>query len=355
MVLCVEYIAAPAHQEQLRFGPIASRVVHPDDGIGLFDAVPKRKQLQAVSHGLLPFAVEQFAARLGLLDPTRFELVDNRAQSQVGFLVRLYTIYVGRTAAAWRGGPTVRALQALDADEAFTELVKTLIYLSSDVMPDPVPMAAAIGITLDCWRNTELENLHSERRTLSDVVMAKLNVATTRAVRQHITTKGISWDSVGRVLLDPARISGNNGSAAVGDLLTATDWPLLRQSIAAKLDRWMHIEQLAGPEATLRLVSVMGSTSATERWWGNGWWRDYSRSVLQQIRHTAPDAAPATSSEFDWLDLEADLREQPEDVPDDVFGYLIDPPGGQGLRRATLPVRPVTALAPDSDRAGRTQ
>jgi hypothetical protein len=66
--------------------------------------------------------------------------------------------------------------------------LKAVMYLANGVVPDPVPMAAAIGITLDCWRNTELETAHTGSKTLSDMVMAKLNIATTRAVRAYITT-----------------------------------------------------------------------------------------------------------------------------------------------------------------------
>lgn len=336
MVVGVQHVPSPKHRERLVFVPVAAHLEHPDDGIGLLDAVAEPETIVGVSHGLQPFVIEDVAARLGLLDPTRFALpADISAQERVDFLVRLYGRYVGRVAAKWRGGNTLRTLRALDEDGPFTRMLKGVMYLASGVVPDPVPMAAAIGITLDCWRNTELETAHAGSKTLTDVVMAKLNIATTRWVRGYITTSGIDWAGVGGVLLDPERQLSH--AQTVADLVGDRHWRTVQSSIEGTLENWMHIESVAGPEATLRLASAMGSTDYTSRWWGNGWWTEFADQVLRHVEEKFPDLLPSGDDEFAGRRLASDVFHDPESLSDAVLSALIDPPDGKGLRFADLP------------------
>lgn len=344
MVLGVQLDPEPRRTETLTLLPLAAQLAQPDDGIGFFDAVNKPVTLAAVSHGLAPFAVEGFAAELGLLDPTRFRLPKKcSADERAAFLIRLYTTYLGGAAATWRGGSPLKALRALDADDQFGDLLQTAMAFGSGVIPDPVPMAAAIGITLDCWRHTELETAHAGSKTLTDVAMAKLNIGTTRAVRRYITTQGIDWNGVGGVLLDPERQACNDNRDSVG-VLVGTDWPLVAHSIQQSLDEWLHAEQVAGPEATLRLASVMGSSTYTKRWWGNGWWSDFSDSVLRHVEETFPELLHLEADDLASRQLASDLFHRPDALPDTVLKTLIDPPDGQGLRYAPLPKLTVRTL-----------
>lgn len=338
MVLGVQHVPSPKSREQVIFVPVAAHLEHPDDGIGLFDAVTEPETIVGVSHGLQPFVIEDVGARLGLLDPTRFVLPAGvSAQERVDFLLSLYGRYVGRVAAKWRGGNTLQALRVLDADEPFSQMVKTVMYLAQNVVPDPVPMAAAIGITLDCWRNTELETAHAGRKTLTDVVMAKLNIATTRAVRSYITTTGIDWDGVGGVLLDPERQLAP--ARTVAGLVGDQHWPAVQASIQAKLDNWLHIASVAGPQATLRLASALGSTDYTAHWWGNGWWTEFSDQVVHHVEDKFPELLPPGDDEFAGRRLASEVfhDHDPESLPDAVLSALIDPPDGKGLRYADLP------------------
>lgn len=67
-----------------------------------------------------------------LFDPTRFELPsDESAQDRLEFLVRLYGWYIGRLAANWRGGNTLRALHTLDDDEPLTQTLKAVMHLGA--------------------------------------------------------------------------------------------------------------------------------------------------------------------------------------------------------------------------------
>ncbi|UQX88256.1 hypothetical protein M6D93_18505 [Jatrophihabitans telluris] len=350
MVLGVEYGAGDGFDETLRFVPALSLLDQPEDGIGLFDMVTKASEPIASSHGLIPVVVRDVAAPLGLLDPTRIRLAaDTDPAAAKGFMNRLYHGYVGRVAARFRGGPTITALKALDADEAYGSVVQRVAHDAPGVMPDPVLMAATHGIVLHCWRNTALEDVHAGGQIISQVAMAKLNIVTTKAVRPYLTTKGVDWNGVCAVLLDPERSIGRDDGASVGELL-GEDWPLVQNSVASSLADWQHIERVAGPEATLRLLSVAGSSAFTERWWGTGWWPRFADQVYDHVRHAFPDSLPpAPDSDTDGiyrLELQQLLRDEPETLPDDALEALLYPPDQQGLAHAELPEIPVQVMQP---------
>lgn len=239
-----------------------------------------------------------------------------------------------------------RVLRVLDADEPFTQMVKTVIYLASGVVPDSVPMAAAIGITLDCWHNTELETAHSGSKTLTDVVMVRLTIATTRSVRAYVTPSGIDWDGVGGVLLDSERQLAP--ARTVAELVGDQHWPGVQASIQAKLDNWLHIASVAGPRATLRLASAMGSMDYTAHWWGNGWWTELSDQVLHHVEDKFPELLPSGDDEFAGRRLASEVFHDPESLSDAVLTALIDPPDGKGLRYADLPEIKTHRLGADS-------
>jgi hypothetical protein len=331
LVLSVSY---DLKKQELTFQPAAHRLPDPDDGIGLYDAVPETIAVSPQAHGLVPALVEYAAADQDLLDPTRFTMAENVGLSQPVFLQRLYARCIGWEAAKWLGGRKMAALKRLDADDHLTKLMFGLRFLAPDVIPDPVPTAAAIGLTLDCWRHTEIENIHVNSKTLTDVVMAKISIATTRALRAHITTAGVDWEAVVVVLTDPHRRAANGHSIRE---LVGERWPDVRRDIEAKLLGWQHIANLAGPRATLRLLSIMGSTDYTKRWWGNSWWPDFASRVLSDVERDHPELL-GIDDDINYLKLLDDVQNQPEQLPDGILAVLIDPPTGKGLRYTPVPM-----------------
>ncbi len=127
MVLGVEHRRDAERGERLALVPIADYLTQPDDGVGLFDAVAEPVVLEADtdSAGVRSVEIIEAAASAGLLDPTRLPFMVDDATACVKLLVSLYHRYVGRAAATWRGGHTAQALRALDADEPFSDLVKS--------------------------------------------------------------------------------------------------------------------------------------------------------------------------------------------------------------------------------------
>jgi hypothetical protein len=316
--------------DELRFIPI-SNTLPPDAhrGVGLFDAVTKTHIIKPSYHGLVPLLVDAEAARLGLLDSTRFTLSDHTQMSDSAFLRSLYAQVIARDTADWLGTTLANVRKRIDEDDTTLEVIRTALYNAPDVLPDPVPMAAAIGITLDCWRHTEIEQLHATDKRLSDVIMAKLNITTTRRVRSYITSHGIDWMSVAGLLLDPERPAGEHTS--IGEL-TGAHWPELAASIEQKLNYWQHVESVIGPRATLRLLSAVGSTDYTTRWWGNSWWPMLAGKVFDHVEKRFPQLLPEPVDEFSMMDLRSDVIYQPDELPDEVLAVLIDPPDGKGLR-----------------------
>jgi hypothetical protein len=331
LVLGVVY--AP-YTDELRLTPIVSTLPGAKRGMELFDAMDQIRVIKPSYHGLVPLLVDAVAARHGLLDPTRFTLSDHRYMTDGDFLRGLYVQIIPREIAAWLDITQREARQRIDDDSDAQLAIRSALYHAPDVLPDPVPMAAAMGITLCCWRNTEIENLHVARKQLTDVVMAKLNIATTRSIRRYVTTSGIDWESVAGLLLDPERLGANGTS--VGDLI-GSEWSRLAASIDQELTHWQHVQSVVGPRATVRLLSVMGSSDYTKRWWGNSWWPTFSSQVFEHVEDSFPQLLPEPEHEFSSIDLRSDVVHQPDELSDDVLAALIDPPDGKGLRHGPVP------------------
>jgi hypothetical protein len=142
--------------------------------------------------------VREAARHVGLLDPTRIVWASESAPDDDA-LHQPYDRYLLSAVKEWRGDrdfkPPGKALQNL------TALANQAIL--DGILPDPVPMTAALGIVQWCWRNTEVETWHSQLKSLTDVVMAKLAIALTRSVRAHIDNGGIGWSAVSAKLTDP--------------------------------------------------------------------------------------------------------------------------------------------------------
>lgn len=339
MVLGISY---DAKKDQLTFMPVVDHLPHPKDGsIDLFDAVTEPDVIKPSYHGLVPLLVEFTAAEHGLLDPIRFTLSDHCHMSDAAFLRGLYAQAIGRDVAACLKTTQAKARQCIDQDDVTLEAIRSALYLAPDVLPDPVPMAAAIGITLDCWRHTELESLHASNKRLTDVVMAKLSIASTRGIRPYLTANSIDWSGIAGLLLDPERPASND--ASIGDLVRPR-WPELSASIESQLQRRQHVESVIGPRATIRLLSAYGSSDYTKGWWGNSWWRSLTDKVVTHVREHFPEFLPESEDEFASADLACELREHPDTLPDDVLSALIDPPDGKGLRHVPVPKPEVHVL-----------
>jgi hypothetical protein len=277
-------------------------------------------------------AVVAAAGQAGLLDATHVRVADSAPPEakQEFTLRRIRRIF--QPAAAYRQLPLADLLRDVTENEWLNAYLEWVVGMTGgDVAPDIVPDAAALGVAAWCWRNnTAVEDHHLE----SDVLMARVNIAVTRITQQHVCpVEGIDWDSIKNDLTDPkwALPDGTPVSSLFGP-----GWGEVAATVTAELDRWRHHDhEVLGPETTLMLMSIGGSTSYTDTWWGQGRWPSMCRRVIDDAM-AAGLALPQPYDQRGPDALLADL-DAPDEVPAPVLDWLIDLPGAgihgpRGLR-----------------------
>ncbi len=277
-------------------------------------------------------AVAAAAGQAGLLDATHVRVADSAPPeaAQAFTLRRIRRIF--QPAAAFRQLPLPDLLREVTENEWLNAYLEWVVGMTGhDVAPDIVPDAAALGIAAWCWRNnTAVEDHHLE----SDVLMARVNIAVTRITQQHVCpVEGIDWDGLKNDLTDP-QSALPDGTPVCS--LFGSGWTEVAATVTAELDRWRHLDhEVLGPETTLILMSIGGSTSYTESWWGQGRWLTICRRVIDDATAAGLPLPPPYDQRGPDA-LLADL-DAPDEVPAPVLDWLIDLPdagvhGPRGLR-----------------------
>jgi hypothetical protein len=277
-------------------------------------------------------AVEAAAGQAGLLDAAHVHVADSAPPEakQEFAMRRLRRIF--QPAAAFRQLPLTDVLREVSENEWLSAYLDWVVGMAGrNVAPDIVPDAAALGVAAWCWRNnTAVEDHHLE----TDVLMARVNIAVTRITQQHVCPiEGIDWDSISNALMDPQWALPDGTSVRS---LFGLGWTEVASTVTAELDRWRRLDhEVLGPETTLILMSIGGSTGYTDSWWGQGRWRSMCRRIIDDAT-AAGLALPAPYDERGPDALLADL-DAPDQVPDLVLDWLIDLPeadhnGPRGLR-----------------------
>ncbi|RZU46627.1 hypothetical protein EV385_6703 [Krasilnikovia cinnamomea] len=209
------------------------------------------------------------------------------------------------------------------------------------VLPDPVPDVAALGIVAWCWRNnTAVEDWHVR----SDVLMARINIAATKAVLPHVDLfKGVNWEGVEQALTDDTwKLPGGETVAS----LFGNGWPEVKRTVTEQLRQWRRADtDTLGPNATLRLLTIGGSTGYTSNWWGQGRWTAMCRAVVDD----AIAAGVALPEPYDVRGADVLVRDlaDPDNVSDEVLDWLIDLPGSAKAKGPYgLRFHPVTSQQP---------
>lgn len=266
--------------------------------------------------------VAEQAGNLGLLDATHLRATPDSDLSTAELITdRIIESVIG-SAAEYRNLPPEVLVDQVMGDEALSTRLKVLMdFFARDVLPDKVPDAAALGIAAWCWRNdTDVEDWHLP----SDVLMAKVNIAVTKAVQPHVDpVDGVDWQGVEDSLTDP---SWQLADGRVVSELFAEGWPDVERTVRRQVRMWRRFdEDLIGPDATIRLLTIAGSTSYTRHWWGQGRWPAICRAIVTD----AMSAGVALPPPYEAKGIDAllsDLQE-PDSLSDDVLAWLIDVPG----------------------------
>lgn len=276
--------------------------------------------------------VTECAGALGLLDATRVEVDPDADVSLRQFMDVQLTEYVFEEIARYREKPLPDAIGDLDADTYLQTYFATVVDMfAGDVLPDLVPDAVVHGIAAWCWRNdTAVEAWHVP----DDVLMARINIAVIKRITEYVDLyECVDWAGLESALTDPEwtlpdgrKISG----------LFEQGWQEVRDSVSEKLTTWRRLdEDLLGPVAAARLLTIGGSTSYTWQWWGQGRWTAICRAIVED----AVVGGVALPKPYDELGSErfvADLTE-PDQIGDEALEWLIDMPaagvdGPRGLR-----------------------
>lgn len=289
--------------------------------------------------------VAQRAGEHGLLDATRVEVAPDLELSRGEFIAVLLADQVWGPAAAYRGLPLDELAEEIDQHPYFKMYFSAVAGMfGAGVLPDLVPSAAALGIAAWCWRNgTAVEDWHIP----SDVLMARINIAVTKLVEGHIDPfAGVDWASIERSIADPGWSLPDGRRIAN---LFGEGWPEVRRTVGQRLGEWRGIdEDLIGPQAALRLLTIGGSTSYTDHWWGQGRWQAICRAVVEEAV-AGGIGLPAPYDELGANRFIEDLAE-PDKLPDEVLNWLIDMPDGgstgpRGLRFHEAS-RPIVRVVP---------
>ena len=272
------------------------------------------------------------AGEFGLLDATRITAAAD-SDISTGELIRdRVAEWILHPAAEYRGIQPEALIGQLMGDEEFSARFEGLLdFFARNVLPYAVPDAVALGIAAWCWRNdTDVENWHLS----SDALMAKVSIAATKVIRPHIDPiEGVNWQGVEHGLTDP---SWQLPDGRVVSELFADGWADVERTVRRQIRMWHRFdEDLIGPDATFRLLTIAGSTSYTRHWWGQGRWPAICRAIVTD----ATNAGVTLPAPYDKKSVEAflgDLQE-PDSLSDNGLAWIIEIPsagtdGPQGLR-----------------------
>lgn len=205
----------------------------------------------------------------------------------------------------------MQVLRMTDEPRNPTELRKTLLRLGHeefgiDFLRErrTTSTAAAIAVTINVWRNTELESIHglvnsqsgytdAERELRStrreqlleqrdwapadiggivDPDMFRINVDAFRHVRRHVTIEGIDMSAVHAILTDPRRLIRLGDNQIPASTFFGDQWNVLAEDIERHcIDMAATVDMLGDELACLRFAPF-GMTYGS-RWFGHPWWQ----------------------------------------------------------------------------------
>ncbi len=197
---------------------------------------------------------------------------------------------------------------------------------------DPVATVklASIGLTLDAWRNTSLEDLHAGDHPgggFTDSTMMRFNIATTKAAAKYVNAEGVNWNGLLAMLTDPDRPLP--GGLTVGEL-AGDGFDRLIMDVDRVVRVTAEIEAAQGFAYTLTLLALHAGLFC-KGWYGSPWWPDVVDVFIERLADPAPAAwrhddrqVPEPGSVADREALREALREQPEALDDGGICWCLE-------------------------------
>jgi hypothetical protein len=163
-----------------------------------------------------------------------------------------------------------------------TAFVREQFGLNPDLDRAAIARLAAIGLTVQAWRNTSLEDLHADDHVtgrFSDSDMMRFNIATFRVVSEQVGPHRCEWDALEAMLTDPSRVLP--GGITVG-ALAGSEFERLVSDVHNALSISRLIEQRRGFSFLLMLLALQAGTSNKE-WYGSPWWPDIVNAFIELL------------------------------------------------------------------------
>jgi hypothetical protein len=154
-----------------------------------------------------------------------------------------------------------------------TAFAREQFGLDPDLDRSAIARLAAIGLTVQAWRNTSLEDLHAGDHVTGgfpDSDMMRFNIATFRLVSEQVGPDRCEWDGLEAMLTDPSRVLP--GGVTVG-ALAGSEFEHLVSDVRKALSISRLIERRRGFSFLLMLLALQAGMSSKE-WYGSPWWPD---------------------------------------------------------------------------------
>lgn len=161
-------------------------------------------------------------------------------------------------------------------------------HLGMCIDKDGLAMAqlAAIGLTLQAWRNTSLEDLHAGSHPsggFPDSDMMRFNIVTFRVISECVTLGQFDWAQLSSSLTDPSRALP--GGLTVG-ALTGNEFDRLASDARRALEIDQAIEAEHGFDYLFTLLALQAGLSY-KGWYGSPWWPDVVSLFIELVASLA--------------------------------------------------------------------
>jgi hypothetical protein len=212
--------------------------------------------------------------------------------------------------------------------EKLTAFVRAESGLDFDRDRGAIAQLAAIGLTIQAWRNTSLEDLHSGSHPsggFPDPEMMRFSIATFRVVSEHVQAERFDWSGLHTALTDPNRELP--GGLTVG-ALCGDEFENLSSDIHEALDMSEWIQRKRGFPYLLMFLALRGISY--KGWYGTPWWGDVVELFIELLvdptssawrRDEHHEAEPHAVS--DRATLSQILLEAPESLDNESIDWCL--------------------------------
>jgi hypothetical protein len=192
-----------------------------------------------------------------------------------------------------------------------------------------IAQLAAIGLTLEAWRNTTLEDLHAGDHPsggFPDADMMRFNIATTRVLSAYVAPDHFDWKGLRAALTDPDRALP--GGVTVGEL-AGEEFEELASDSQRVLAGCRRFEQERGFAYPLIFLALRAGLSY-KGWYGSPWWGDVVDLFIELLADPSSSAWKYDEGReaeplqvADRQSLARVLLEAPESLDDDSIYWCL--------------------------------